>query len=207
MPARRAQRWTAGAVRQLIADTPSLTPRYELVDGELLVTPAPTPSHQMAVALLLGALLPYCAREGIGVPLTSPSDIELEEEDVRQPDVFVLPIAEWKRVARDGFPARELLLAIEVLSPSTARTDRVTKRAVYQRHVQEYWIVDIDAHIVERWRSGDTRPEIVADMLTWQPEHTASRFEMELSCRKTSGQRFSCLTRSSSTTIRRTTPQ
>src|SRR6185503_9345108 len=165
MPVERLRRWTAREVRRLIADAPLATPRYELVDGELLVTPSPGPPHQMAVALLLRALGEYCDGHGLGPALPSPSDIELKPEDVRQPDVFVLPKAEWKRIAREGFPAHELLLAIEVLSPSSGRFDRVTKRVGYQAHVPEYWIVDIDARIIERWRPGDSRPEILSERL------------------------------------------
>ncbi|HJQ20081.1 MAG TPA: Uma2 family endonuclease [Gemmatimonadaceae bacterium] len=180
MPAERARRWSAHEVRRLIADAPSITPRYELVDGELLVTPSPRPAHQVAIKLLLVALDSYLHRAPVGVVLSSPSDIELEPEDVRQPDVFVIPSGEWQRVARDGFPAHQLLLAVEVLSPSTGRADRVTKRPGYQRHVPEYWIVDLDSRLVERWRGGDARPEIVTDVLRWHPVRAESPFELEL---------------------------
>jgi Uma2 family endonuclease len=180
MPAEKVRHWTAREVRKLIADAPLVTPRYELVDGELLVTPSPGPQHQEAVRLLLVALSEYCDREPVGHVLDSPSDIELEPDDLRQPDVFVLPISEWKRILRDGFPARALLVAAEVLSPSSGRNDRVKKRPGYQRHVQEYWIVDIDARLVERWRSKDDRPEILTDRLVWTPEGATTSFELEL---------------------------
>ena len=180
MPAERTRRWIAREVRQLIADAPLATPRYELVDGELLVTPSPAPPHQMAVSLLLVALSLYCEREGVGEALSSPSDIELEPEDVRQPDVYVVSPAEWRRIARDGFPARELVLAIEVVSPSSGRADRVKKRPGYQTHVPEYWIVDTDARIVERWRPGDSRPEIVDKQLEWAPSGARRAFELNL---------------------------
>jgi Uma2 family endonuclease len=180
MPAERTRRWTAREVRQLIADAPSYTPRYELVDGELLVTPAPSPTHQEAVTLLIIALRSYCDAHAVGHALTSPADIELEAEDIRQPDVFVLPIAEWRRAAREGWPARTLMLAVEVLSPSSARIDRVIKRPKYQRLAQEYWIVDVDARVVERWRRGEERPEIVNERLSWAPAGTGDPFTLEL---------------------------
>lgn len=63
---------------------------------------------------------------------------------------------------------RRPLLLIEVLSPSTARFDRVVKRARYQREGVEYWIVDLDARLVERWMPGADRPEIVTDEVRWQ---------------------------------------
>ena len=180
MPAETMRRWTAREVRQLIADAPLWTPRFELVSGELLVTPSPGPHHQEAVRLLLAALGEYCDRVPVAHALSSPSDIELEPEDLRQPDVFVLPRAEWNRIRREKFPARQLLLAIEVLSPSSSRYDRVKKRLGYQRHVPEYWIVDLDARIIERWRRGDERPEIVADRLTWRPEGAQTEFALDV---------------------------
>ena len=181
MPAEKVRRWTAREVRQLIADAPLVTPRYELVDGELLMTPSPGPRHQEAVRLLLVALSAYFDREpAAGHVLASPSDIELEPDDLRQPDVFVLPMNEWKRIQRDRFPAHALLVAAEVLSPSSGRHDRVRKRPGYQRHVSEYWIVDIDARLVERWRPNDDRPEILTDRLVWTPEGATTSFELEL---------------------------
>lgn len=175
------RRWTAAEVRTLIERSPTVTPRYELVDGELLMTPSPSMPHQSAVRLLLVALTAYLDRERVGEPFSSPSDVELEPEDLRQPDVYVLPITEWRRVVRDGHPARTLLLAVEVVSPSSGRIDRVWKRSGYQRHVPEYWIVDIDARLVERWRPGEDRPEILTERLVWQPAAAATAMELDLS--------------------------
>lgn len=181
MPVANTRRWTAREVRKLIADAPLATPRYELVDGDLLVTPSPGRPHQEAVALLLVALRLYFEREPVGHALASPSDIELEPEDIRQPDVYVMPIAEWTRLCRENFPARELLLAIEVVSPSSGRYDRVKKRPGYQRHVAEYWIVDPDARLVECWRPNDDRPQILTDHLVWTPQGAATPFTLDLS--------------------------
>src|SRR5205807_870874 len=80
MPAERTRRWTAREVRQLTTDAPLATPRYELVDGELLVTPSPSPTHQRAVRELLIALSAYCVRERIGEALASPAEVELQPE-------------------------------------------------------------------------------------------------------------------------------
>jgi Uma2 family endonuclease len=64
-----------------------------------------------------------------------------------------------------------MLLAIEILSPRSARTDRVRKRRLYQRAgVPEYWIFDADLRGVERWRPGDDAPEIADETLVWQPD-------------------------------------
>ncbi len=77
MPATQ-RRWTAPEVRQLIAESPLQTPRYELVDGELLVTPSPNEPHQRAVFLLVRALGDYLERNPLGQVYTSPFDVELE---------------------------------------------------------------------------------------------------------------------------------
>jgi len=180
MPAETARRWTAREVRDLIAAQPTHTPRYELVDGELLVTPSPAYRHQRAVTMLVAALEQYVGRHAFGVCLTSPSDVELEPEDLRQPDVFVVPRDEVKRLHREGYPARKLELAIEVLSPSSGRNDRVKKRAGYQRHVAQYWIVDNDARLIERWLPGDDRPEILTERITWTPVAGSEAFELAL---------------------------
>lgn len=79
------------------------------------------------------------------------------------------PPSDWPEV---GIPR----LIVELLSHSTARHDRITKRAVYQEcGVPEYWIVDLDARLVERWRPGDERPEILDRALDWRPDPPSNR--------------------------------
>jgi len=178
MPAVK-RRWTAREVRQLIADNPLATPRYELVDGELLVTPSPTWPHQRAVQILVRELSTYLRTEPIGHVGESPFDVEPEPELIVQPDVFVLPIAESRRLLTE-MPARALLLAAEILSPSSSRHDRVIKRPVYQRHVPEYWVVDLDARLIERWTGSDERPALITDLLVWKPFGAATSFQLDL---------------------------
>ena len=180
MPVLDSRRWTAAEVRQLIADNPMLTPRYELVDGELLVTPSPGAPHQRSVTQLLVALHGYLAASRVGEVYVSPSDVELEPEFIAQPDLFVLSRAESVRVRREGFPVYSLLLAIEVVSPSSGRHDRVRKRPKYQQHTQEYWIIDPDARLFERWRSGDERPEICVAAFAWQPPDAVTAFTLDI---------------------------
>jgi Uma2 family endonuclease len=175
----RDRRWTAEEVRRLIAESPLATPRYELVDGELLVTPSPNALHQEAVGHLWKALHEYLARNPVGRVYFSPFDVELEVETLLQPDVFVVPLHESKRLLTE-MPARELLVAGEVLSPASRRYDRVTKRQRYQAHVPEYWIVDLDARLVERWGKGEDRPEILDVSLEWSPVGAAESFRLDL---------------------------
>jgi Uma2 family endonuclease len=154
--------------------------RYEVLDGELFVTPAPTWGHQSVIGALHPVLRSYVMEQRLGWLMLSPADIVFSTRRLVQPDIFVVP---W----REGGPpnawteVRSLLLAIEVLSPSTARADRHRKRLIYQSEgVQEYWIVDGDARLVERWRPNDERPEIVVDDLTWQPRPEGEVFQLGL---------------------------
>ena len=157
--------WTAEEVRNL----PDDGNRYEVVGGELLVTPAPRLTHQEAVQALLLLLCPYVVQHRLGRVFASPADIEFDPHTLVQPDLFVAPLVGGRR-PRDWNEITTLVLAVEVLSPSTARSDRTTKRRRYQRAgVPEYWTVDPDGRLVERWRPADDRPEIIEDQLTWNP--------------------------------------
>jgi Uma2 family endonuclease len=179
MPAAE-RRWTAREVRALIEESPLASPRYELVDGELLVTPSPGYPHQRAVARLLVALHEYARAEGIGEALASPFDVELEPETITQPDIFVISSHEGRRLQREGLPSFSLLLTVEVLSPSSSRHDRVRKRPLYQRNVPEYWIIDLDARLVERWRTGEDRPAIIETTLEWLPDGATEPFVLDV---------------------------
>ena len=165
--------YTAEMVRALPEDGR----RYEVIDGALLVTPAPGVAHQRAIRELFLLLHPYVQDHQLGETLWSPADIELDPRTLVQPDLFVTltrpkPGDTWQDV--------ELRLAIEVLSPSTARYDRLTKRVRYQRQGVEYWIVDLDARVVERWAPSDERPEILGGELRWRPSAAAPELTIDL---------------------------
>ncbi len=172
-----AERWTAEMVRAL----PDDRNRYEVIDGELFVTPAPSWPHQWAVGRLFLRLSAYLRGRPWAVVSLSPADISFHEDMLVQPDLFVVPIGPDRRLPRHWSDVRALLLAVEILSPSTARAHRQAKRRLYQREgVGEYWIVDLDARVVERWRPEDDRPEIVTGTLTWQAEASTAPFELDL---------------------------
>jgi Uma2 family endonuclease len=142
--------------------------RYELFDGELLVTPAPNGLHQLAVSMLWESLLPFVRLHGLGQIMTSPADLRLGGDQLSQPDLFVIPSLPSNRGDWGGFP--NPVLVIEILSPGTARFDRIVKRRRFQRAgIPEYWVVDLDARAVERWRPADERPEVLDDRLHWAP--------------------------------------
>jgi Uma2 family endonuclease len=82
---------------------------------------------------------------------------------------------------RDWAAFPDPILVIEILSPSTARYDRITKRRRFQRSgIPEYWIVDLDARAIERWRPADERPEILDERLVWHPPGAAQPLELDL---------------------------
>jgi Uma2 family endonuclease len=154
--------------------------RYEVVHGELLVTPSPRLPHQLVVTRLATALSIYLQRHPVGVALVSPADISWGRRDVLvQPDVFVVTrdearTGEWDRM-------RQLLLVVEVLSPSTARADRFVKRRRYQETgVPLYWIVDADEQQVEAWTPEAEFPRIEREALVWYPSGAASAFTLSL---------------------------
>ena len=113
--------------------------QYELLDGALLVSPAPVPRHQRAAArlhLLLAAACPPDL-EVFFAPLDWRPDIRTS----LQPDIVVLADRDTQGVIADS-----LLLAVEVLSPSTRRKDAVFKRSKYEDSgVASFWIIDPEA--------------------------------------------------------------
>jgi Uma2 family endonuclease len=154
--------------------------RHELLDGVHTVTPAPQYPHQAVLSEWMRALLTVLAGRDTLQVLTSPADIVLGPRTLVQPDLFVIRrpagrrLKQWSEV---GVP----LVAIEFLSPGTAARDRGAKRRIYQRSgIAEYWIVDLDARLVERWQPLDERPEMITDTLRWQPDAALPPLMLEL---------------------------
>jgi Uma2 family endonuclease len=74
-----------------------------------------------------------------------------------------------------------MLLAVEVLSPSSSRHDRITKRRFFQRHgVPEYWVVDGEAEAFEIWHPDDERAALVDDRFSWLPEGLVEPFIVDV---------------------------
>ena len=175
MPAQPTE-WTVEMVRAL----PDDGNRYEVVDGELFVTPAPSWTHQQAVLELALVLVPFVRAHDIGEVYIAPADVMFGPRDMVEPDVFVVPLVNgaspraWEQFGR-------LLLAVEVVSPSTIGADRVKKRELYQgKNVPEYWIVDVDDPRVERWQPNDAAPERLASTLEWRPDRFTEPLTIDL---------------------------
>ena len=164
-----------------LLDLPDDGNRYEVLDGERLVTPAPTLDHQRAV-LALGRLLnDYLATNRVGEAIVSPADVTFSPRRLVQPDVFVIPFGDTGRKVSRFVDVGRLVLAVEILSPSTARADRVMKRRVYRDEgVPEYWIVDLDARTIERSTPADERVEVLADAIDWLPSGATAPLRIDI---------------------------
>jgi Uma2 family endonuclease len=150
-----------------------------VVYGELLVTPAPRWSHQELVLRLCMKVQRYLERFPFGHLVMSPADVRWGQDTGIQPDLFVVP----KAVARtmDWRQIRELLLVIEVLSPSTRRADRFTKRRRYQNAgVPVYWIVDPEAQAIEVWTPEATFPTVEKATVVWAPAEAEEALQIDI---------------------------
>jgi Uma2 family endonuclease len=132
--------------------------RRELIDGELIVTAAPVPRHQLVAMTLSGELYAYTKLHG-GQVLQAPLDVYFSETNVVEPDVLFVRAENLGRF-EDRFLRGAPDLVVEVSSPSTRHTDLVRKLELYQRFgVPEYWFVDLDADRVEVYRLAGDRFE------------------------------------------------
>lgn len=168
--------WTAGQVRSL----PSDGRRYEVLDGELVISPAPSFNHQRVVQALFRLLDHWVGRHQLGEVFVAPAEVEFSPRRLLQPDLFVIPTTPGvkPRVFTD---VGRLLLVAEIQSPATARADRTLKRDIFQdERVPEYWIVDPHGRVIERWTPDDTRPEVLSAAVRWQPTLRVLPVEIDL---------------------------
>ncbi len=123
--------------------------RYEIVNGVLIMAPAPSPEHQSIAVRIAYYMFPFIDLAGIGKLFTAPIDVDLGPKNVFQPDLVVVLNAHLDRVAEKkiiGAPD----LVVEIASPSTAAYDRLTKYEKYAHAgITEYWIVKPTRRTVE----------------------------------------------------------
>ena len=123
--------------------------RYELIEGELYMVPAPDFSHQIISRNIEFLLWDFVKKHSLGIVVDAPVDVVLTPEDVLQPDILFISNERRHIITKknvNGAPD----LVIEILSPSTQERDKIVKRGLYARHgVREYWIVDPEAKKVE----------------------------------------------------------
>jgi Uma2 family endonuclease len=152
-----------------LATMPDDGQRYEVVCGELLVTPAPGARHQVIVTRLVLELGDHLKAHGLASQLlTGPADITFADDTLLEPDLLVADTAAALRSGK-WTDVTTLFLVIEVISPSTRHNDRTIKRLAYQRHgVPHYWIVDPDQQQVELWTPDATAAIIARDRMEWR---------------------------------------
>lgn len=158
-------RYSAAEIRRF----PNDRLRYEVIRGELFVSPAPGTAHQLVVVELVALLKSYVEAHQLGLVLPGPFEVELATDTAIQPDLLVILEDRTHLLTRQrliGAPS----LAVEVISYSSKRTDRLQKRQLYlEEGVPEYWIVDAEQRHVERWRPGAATPDVLDRVLRWEP--------------------------------------
>lgn len=155
--------WTLDALDRL----PDDGNRYEVLDGELYVTPAPSPAHELLANELRTLLEPYVRQHGLGRVFVPRAVLRVSGSEV-EPDLMVRPVPVVLPEKWDQMPVP--LLVVEVLSPATRRRDLAPKRAFYRRcGVAAYWCIDGEARSIRVIRSG--HGDMVLDStLAWQPD-------------------------------------
>jgi len=142
--------------------------RYELHQGELSVTPAPGVRHQRVIIPLGSRLYEHVRARGLGEVLVAPTDCILSNVTVVQPDILYVATDRQTIISERGIEGAPTL-AVEVLSPSTARLDRDRKMKLYAEYgVPYYWIVDPETRSVEAYTLTGTAYALAA-RLTSEP--------------------------------------
>jgi Uma2 family endonuclease len=176
------QRWTYAEFARLPSEGST---RYEVIDGEVCVTPSPTGRHQEIVTRLVARLFVFADSRGLGGVFAGPLDVLFAEGDYLEPDILFIRSSRSHLVTDRGVEGPPDLV-VEVLSPSTAARDRGVKLDRYRLYgVQEYWLVDPDARTVEVWGFAEGEREAVVlgagDTLRWTPIQDAGTLEIRLS--------------------------
>jgi len=129
--------------------------RYELIEGELVLTPSPGFKHQRTVAAIERALTTFVEEHDLGMVIVAPYDVVLDEGVVLQPDILFVTREKFHLLTEaclKGVPD----LVVEVISPSSAGRDRIKKSRLYRRYgVRELWLVDPEARTAEVLTTGE----------------------------------------------------
>lgn len=137
---------------------PETGPRYQLIEGDLFMAPAPNRFHQNIALNVAVILYRYLEKNSIGSVFMAPFDVYLDETNVVQPDVVF--VSENNDILTDRGAEGAPDFVLEVLSPKTAHLDKKPKRRVYARSgVKELWIVDPDTKVIHVYflkRNADT---------------------------------------------------
>jgi Uma2 family endonuclease len=166
----KTHRWTRADLERM----PDDGNRYEVIRGELLVSPAPRPAHVYIQDELLRVLIPYCATLDLAV---SQAGAFVDQDSETIPDTIVRTRLTPPPVGWEAAPIP--VLVIEVLSDSTKRRDELKKRAFYmEAGIPEYWIVDGDTRSIRVITSAGDHTE--TSMIRWLPAGASQPFVMDI---------------------------
>ncbi len=162
----KKERWTYADYLSLL---PPDSSGYQIIEGELIVTPSPRPSHQRIVGRLFREIDDHVIRNDLGEVYIAPLDVVLdaqstEPENIVQPDILFIS-KDRLHIVTDVNIQGAPDLAIEIQSESTARYDRVHKMRIYSRFgVPHYWIVDAEARTLEAFDLAEDPPRLAASL-------------------------------------------
>lgn len=169
---RTGDRWTYAEFARLPSDGGV---RHEIIDGELIVTPAPSVRHQRIVTRVVSLLHDFVGSHALGEVFAGPVDVLFAEGDYVEPDIVFVRKGRSDILTDRGVEGPPDLV-VEVTSPATAARDRGSKLERYRLYgVAEYWIVDPDRRTIEVWRPAENKSAVApavlgpADVLEWAP--------------------------------------
>ncbi|MFT5366906.1 MAG: Uma2 family endonuclease [Candidatus Latescibacterota bacterium] len=159
------ERWTYQDYKNL---TPPDSFGFEIIKGELVVSPAPRPQHQWTSDELTGIIRTFSKQNNLGRVFSSPIDVVLgsstESENVVQPDILFIA-QDRLNIITDTNISEAPDLMVEILSPSSIRRDRSDKMRLYiEAGVKHYWIIDADQRILEAFDLTGTVPIVEATL-------------------------------------------
>jgi Uma2 family endonuclease len=121
---------------------------YELIDGDFLVSPSPSPSHQTVLRLLQFELMQQIEKTGTAFVFNAPCDLILSDTTVVQPDLVVVRQSRKEIITKRGIEGIPEII-VEIISPSSKERDEFLKKSLYSRFaIPEYWLVHQDLGFV-----------------------------------------------------------
>ena len=170
---------TAGLTYADLEGMPEDGNRYELIDGELIVSPAPATPHQRTFGELFYRFYGHVRQTGEGEVFAAPFDVLLSEGNVVEPDIFFIA-GDWARIVGQRNVQGVPDLVIEILSPSSRTYDTIRKALLYARAgVREYWLVDPERRAITVYALVDCRYEEVPPVEGRARSLVLPRFEVD----------------------------
>jgi len=134
--------------------------RYELIDGELIMSPAPSSLHQWSHSGLDYLIMDYVNKRNLGKVFSASPDIIFDDDNTVQPDIVFISNENFPKIKKKGiFGAPDLV--VEIISPGSLRRDRYIKKELYEKYgVKEYWLVDFEMKSIEVFKNTGSHFEL-----------------------------------------------